>query len=170
MGDAFNPSPEVLNANPLALFPALEVSEGVWVPDSASILEFLDDTHGGLWPQDPEARVRTRIASTWAEGIMTATVGHYLESQRSAPDPEWSAEHLANIRRTLERVQKLGLSGLPWLESGQPTQAGWDLAVALEYLTVRIPQLDWEKEFPVVTEVLEVCRKNPDFQATTPPK
>jgi glutathione S-transferase len=158
--DVFKPSPEFLKTNPLGLVPVLIHPEAT-IPDSAAILEYLHAAHGGaIWPKDPLEAARVRAQATLAEGIMAATVSHYLERLRPSPHAPWLEEQEEIIRGTLAALaeQELG-----------ETQAAWDLAVALEYLDLRIPSFDWRKAHPRLVDFLEKHRVSPDFAATQPP-
>jgi glutathione S-transferase len=80
------------------------------------------------------------------------------------------AEHESVIKGTLERVQAdLAQNRTFWIEGSDPTQAGWDLGVALAYLDLRMPALSWKAKHPDCVKVLEICEKHPLFQSTRPP-
>jgi glutathione S-transferase len=108
MTDVFNPSVELLSANPLALVPALfDPSIQEWVPDSDTILDILDESPVlaqlavlPIWPVHSSARPRVRLRSRWATGVMTATVAHFLERARGLEkaDPDVLREHEEAIR------------------------------------------------------------------------
>ncbi len=168
--DPFNPHDRFLDANPLGLVPVMITSSGESFPDSGMILEHLDETHGRkIWPEDPTLRLRVRHASTLAEGIMSATVNFFLETQRRHPSPEWAEDHTSSIHRTLRAIEKSDPQGTLWLNAGKPTQAGWDLGVALEYLDLRAPALSWRDKYKAVAPVLEICNKFDYFRQSTPP-
>jgi len=174
--DVFKPTPFLFDANPLGLIPSLRIPSGVFISDSSMILEYLHESQGSeagpgrkIWPADPRNRPAVRRASVWAAGIMTATVQWYLESIR--PDEErsqvWLEEHRENIERTLKQAQAESLE--PWMAAGQPTQAGWDLAVALDYLSLRMPVVEWRRIAPKLEPVLALCQSSPAFRETAPP-
>lgn len=48
-----------LARNPQGLVPTLEI-DGMMIPQSLAILEYLNDTHGGLLPEDSPGRARVR--------------------------------------------------------------------------------------------------------------
>lgn len=97
-------------------------------------------------------------------------MAHFLERTRSASDPEVLAEHLGAIHKTLGQAEKDG-ADCPdlWLGKEGLTQAGWDLGVALEYLELRLPELNWRAEWPGLTQILEQCRTCAAFRETRPP-
>ncbi len=159
--DPFHPSPEFLAANPLGLVPVVLGLAEKPLPDSALILDELDARGKGIWPQDARARTEARRLSILAEGVMAAAVAYYLEGMQPQPDPETRQEHLDNIRRTL---------GVLASESISPgSQPGWDLAVALEYVSLRCPDLDWKGAHPGLVAHLDRALADADFHATRPP-
>ena len=179
MTNVMEPSAEFLAANPLGLVPVLfdpGISE--WVPDSDTQLDLLDESPflaesavKPIWPLRSGDRARVRARSRWATGMMTAAVAHFLEKNRSREaDPEILKEHrdailgvLAHVAGDMERNPAL------WVGSDGPTQAGWDLGVALEYLELRMPDIDWQKLLPSLPPFLQQCRQNAFFAGTTPP-
>ena len=100
---------------------------------------------------------------------MTATVAHFLESLRSAPDREVLAEYELNIERTLQRIATTPSTTLLF-DGTSLTQAGWDLAVALEYMDLRLPKKFEElKQAPHCQTVMKLARSSPEFVQTAPP-
>jgi glutathione S-transferase len=178
MTDVFNPSAEFLAANPLALVPVLfdpVISE--WVPDSDTQLDILDESPilasrgvKPIWPVNSNLRPKVRVRSRWATGVMTATVAHFLERIRAASDPSVLSEHESVIRKTLEQIaQDVLASPEFWQGKDGPTQAGWDLGVALDYLELRLPEMDWRSEWSDLVQVRNLCDAHPIFRDTRPP-
>jgi glutathione S-transferase len=173
--NVFEPPADFYQANPLGLLPVMVLrepgKESISIPDSSTILEYLHETYGQkIWPQDPASRVRVRAASTLAVGVMTNSVSYYLESQRPAPSQEWAQEYLENIDRTLFAIQALPWRSMPWKVSDfQLTQAGYDLAIALDYLQLRVKGYEWHARFPELARFLEIHRSRQDLAPTAPP-
>ena len=169
--DVFQENPELQAANPLALVPTLVTAHGP-VCDSANILEYLNDTRGGVWPVDLRAKIDARQAAVWAEGIMQSLVLYYQEAKmHEVPSPRWLKEHVESMLATLAF-----LAGAPkdvWFTEKSCgaglTQAAWDLCVTLEYMDLRLPELNWRAKYPGFTTILETARKNSYFCETTPP-
>jgi glutathione S-transferase len=173
--DVMNPPAELNQLNPLGLVPTMVIREPgrelVPIPDSNTILEYLHETYGQkLWPAEPAQRIKVRAASTLAVGVMTNAVAWYLENQRPNPSPEWSQEYLENIDRTLYAISQVPWRGMPWKVSDfQLTQAGYDLAIALDYLNVRMRGYEWHQRFPELARFLEIHRSRQDLAPTAPP-
>ncbi len=156
--DVFNPTAEFLRTQPLATVPYVILETGEVIPDSQTILEYLEARFGGGFIP---LRTHERVASTYAVGLMTATVAWLLEGQRAQPSKEFQDEQVAIITRTIGALSNLSQT----LGEGQ---AFWDAAVALEYLTFRMPDFDWQKRHHALVPVLERARLNPDFVETKP--
>ncbi len=172
--NVFEPTEEFLNANPLGLVPVLVVHPGaerIPIPDSATILEYLHENYGEkIWPADLATRATVRAASTLAEGLMAQTVQWHLEHVRPQPSAEWLREHVENIDRTLATIHSTNLKRLPWKVSDfQLTQAGYDLYIALDYMTLRLKGLDWPTKYPELSRFLDLHRNRQDLVPSAPP-
>lgn len=172
--NVFEPPAEFFAANPIGLVPVLTVNDGkepFSIPDSATILEYLHDHYGQkIWPADPHARTKVRMASTLAEGIMTATVALFLESGRRHPSVEWEKEHEDTIERILAKITQKSVLQMPWkISDFQLTQAGYDLAIALDYLELRFSRFEWKRRWPELARFQELHRSRSDLLPTAPP-
>jgi glutathione S-transferase len=135
--DANNPS---LRLNPLGMVPVLRTPEGDNWFDSSVILEQLHDRTGQIWPFDPTERAQVRQASALAAGIMQAAVSLFQErSMHEPPSNFWIADHTETLERALQSISSFAEK--VWVSNGELTQAGWDLAVAEEYLAFRAPEI-----------------------------
>jgi len=174
--NVFEPPAELFAANPLATVPVLVVNgktpdDRFTIGDSATLLEFLHENHGErIWPSDLALRARVRAASTLAEGLMTGAVGWYLETLRARPDSDFLKETETNVERTLAAIAATSLRAPPWKISDlQLTQAGYDLIVALQYLNLRIPSLEWPARYPELARFVESHQVRQDIEPTAPP-
>jgi glutathione S-transferase len=165
--DVFGDHPELLALNPLGMVPALRTPEGFGLFDSSAILEHLDDLTGAIWPKDRSLRVHIRSASTLVTGMIQGTVAFFQESSmHDAPSPFWMQDHHDTILRAKERI--LLLPRETWILEGNLTQAGWDLAVAVEYLELRMKKLAMPATHPIIEAVMALARKSADFTSSTP--
>lgn len=170
----FNPTREFLETNPLGTVPALRVKKGKeeWVlRDSATILEYLHENYGEkIWPSELATRTRVRAASTLAEGLMTQTVALFLERIRKLPALECELEYETNLEMTLNHIASQPLFTAPWKVSDfQLTQAGYDLMVALDYMKLRLPSLDFAAKWPELERFFETHKNRNDLAPTAPP-
>ncbi len=167
----FEPTEEFFHAAPLGLVPVLGLPSGENLPDSNMILEHLHEAYGRkIWPTAAEEALQVRLGSAFAVGLMTATVSRYLESLKKVQDPDTLNEYFATLERTLQKVGTGGWDAGVWRSAdGKLTQAGWDLGGALDYLDLRVPQLNWREKYPRLPEILEKCRTSQDFRQSAPP-
>jgi len=169
--DVFNPSSEFLKATPLGLVPALQLTDGMVISETSMILEWIHQQTGLVYPTGP-AEWPARQVSVWVHGLIQATVAFFQETKlHDSPSRFWSEDHHQVVADTL-----LLLNSLPadcWFEQNVPsptlTQAGWDLAVALQYLELRMPHLKWNERFPQLKAPLALALRNQRFLETQPP-
>ncbi len=165
--NVFEDHPDFLALNPLGLIPTLVTPEGMALIDSSAILETLDDRTGSIWPRDLELRIHVRNASTLLTGMMQSMVSFFQESSmHEVPSPFWMKDHHDTIKRAKMRALQMP----EWLliQEGKLTQAGWDLAVAKEYLEFRVKDLAFSEDHPTLQSVLNIAMNNPAFQESKP--
>ena len=171
MVDVFQHNPDLFAANPLGLVPTLITGHGP-ISDSMNILEYLDELHGGIWPTGMNGRIEARQAVVWVQGIMQSLVLYFQEAKlHEVPSTRWLKDHVDSMEDTLKLLAQA--PSQIWFSnqhgSNGLTQAGWDLCVALEYMDLRLPQMEWQKKFPSFLGILEIARKDEFFLKTTPP-
>ncbi|NDG85829.1 MAG: glutathione S-transferase family protein [Proteobacteria bacterium] len=165
--DVFADSPRLLEVNPLGMVPALRTPSGEGIFDSAAILEYLDEVHGGIWPRALPDRTRVRQASYLASGILQSAVQYFQETfMHEVPSPKWAQDHLDTMERSFGEA--MNSPGSLWLRGEELTQAGWDLAVALDYYENRIKKLEERAHHPLLALIREVANRNQDFIITKP--
>ena len=164
----FPPPPEFLKLNPLGLIPVLIAKGFEPIPDSNAILEFLDDHDAQLWPRAPEHRWAAKKLGLLATGILTDAVAWRLESIR--PD---SRGDILKFRENsiINTLQNLFLSKVNYSINGKkPHQGIIEVGIALQYLSFRLPHLDWETVLNGTDETLWDCLDGiPAFEITMPP-
>jgi glutathione S-transferase len=166
--DVFTENNTALRLNPLGLIPVLRTPEGDHWFDSTVILEQLHDRTGAVWPKDPKERARIRQASAMATGLMQAAVSLFQErSMHEPPSSFWLQDHQETIERTWTAIVNSGEE--LWIRGGELTQAGWDWAVAEEYLAFRAPEI--RRPEPVEggrTKVGDIAAKSGLFRDSKP--
>jgi glutathione S-transferase len=167
--DVFADPAGLLRVNPLGLIPALRTPEGESLSDSSAILEFLDDLSGAIWPRSPPDRARVRQASVLAEGIMQSAVLFYQETaMHEVPSPSWARDHLETIDRTIRAITSSPRT--LWIREEGLSQAGWDLAVALESVEFRAPAISVPQDHPLIKEVRFRAETSTAFLETKIPR
>jgi glutathione S-transferase len=168
--DPWSSPAELIALNPLAQVPALITDSGEPLTDSSLILEYLQTLGSGLLaaPSEPEYWQRRREEQL-AIGLLEAAVKWVVERRRPSQllYMSYLERQVAAISRTLEVLEKnpaRRVSG-PVIGTLEIT-----LAVALEYLEFRMPQLAWRNAHPQVAQWLTVMSERPSMSETRPPR
>lgn len=77
--------------------------------DSLVMLEYLQDAHGGLLPESPADRARTRALVQYADNPLGRGSREIVFAKRDVPETEWDQERIAAGTETF-------LAALPLLE------------------------------------------------------
>lgn len=166
--DLFAPPAHFIAANPLGLVPTLTGDGGFVLSDSSMILEWAHARTGKIYPNGAN-EWEVRQASVWCEGVIESVVLFFQEEHlHEVPSRRWMADHHSKMSETLSLLH--GLSRDLFVTGGDLTLAGWDLAVALEYLSLRIPSYDWAQKHPGFKDVVALAHRDAKFAATVPPK
>jgi glutathione S-transferase len=174
--DVFQPNPELWKANPLARVPAVILKNGQVLIDSNLILEVLYGTHPSpFMPSfaNIEGKLAVSRISAIAAGVCEKLVEYYLEILRPAErrDQEVITEVQGILDRSFAHFEGvLSKTGGQYLveNSGQPTQADFDVAIAMAYTKLRHP-IQWEEKYPRLAAHLKWMNSRPSFQKTVPP-
>ena len=156
---------QVCGDNPLGKIPCLITDAGEPLFDSRVICEYLDVTFnsGRLHPETGPERWSALRLQALADGIMDAAVICRYESLR--PDGERSPGWLLRQRGKICRA-------LDHLEATPPANAitigEIALACALDYLDLRLSDLDWRAGRPRLAAWAEVISERPALLATAP--
>jgi glutathione S-transferase len=158
--------------NPLGKVPVLITDEGEAFFDSPVIAGYLE-TLGApppLLPANALERVRVRQLEALADGITDAAVAALLESRRA--DGERSNAEIVRQKDKIERalaVLAQRAEGREWLHGNAISLADVAAGVALGYLDLRHPDIDWRARHPVLQPCAERLFARPSFIDTRPP-
>jgi glutathione S-transferase len=162
----------VPDINPLGKVPALITDDGDAFFDSPVIAGYVEtlDAAPRLLPLDPLEAVRVRQTEALADGITDAAVTALLESRR--PDGERSdaviARQMEKIERGLDMMERRA-SGRHWLHGDAISLGDIAVGVALAYLDLRFPNIDWRTRHPTLKALSERLFARPSFADTVPP-
>lgn len=157
------PSEDFLHANPLSKIPALLVDGEPALFDSRVIVEFLLDRAG----MNDTGRAKTEVLKrqALADGIMDAALAIFLENKRPEEQrsPYWQDRWHAAINRALAHLEYGAVQALEhWRLDAMAT------AAALDYLCFRVPEVNWQDQYPKTAKWFAgVCQKD-DMIATNP--
>jgi glutathione S-transferase len=165
--DVFQEPAELNAANPTGMVPTLITPDFGPLGDSTNILEYLHEKTRAIWPKETHIRIAMRQASVLAVAVTQSSVLYFQETKmHEKPAPFWVEDHLKVIEATLATIAKTRPD--LWIEDSKLTQAGWDIVVALDYLSLRIPEVKWEIQYPFLVRLMTEARKNSFFVESTP--
>lgn len=166
--DPFSPTPELLAANPLSRIPTLVTEKGESLPDSNLIVEYLHTRGRGLatLPRGSKRWNALRRAQI-ADGIMTAGVSTVFERRR----PE-GIRFVPFLDRQADVIRR-SVAVLD-LEAGEllpdaPGIVEISVGVALAYLDLRMPYIEWRKGHEALDRWFDAFSQRPSMLATQPP-
>lgn len=157
--------------NPQGLVPTLEI-DGMLIPQSLAIIEYLNDTHGGLLPIDAPGRARVRALS-YAIAMETTAVGAtkvraYAEeiSGGKVTAVEWQRHFTQRGLDAVERMLDAPQTGL-FCHDDEVTMADLCLIPQLGVL----PRLGLDvTSWPIIAGIAARLQKIPAVQAAHPDK
>ena len=154
----------LIAANPISQVPTLVLEDGTSLYDSAVIAAYLETLAASprLLPDGP-ALWPVRLTEAAADAICENVVKLRQEGLR--PEAQRSPAHIERWRRTVTR-------SLDVLEAEGP-DGGLDLgeialAVALEYIDLRQPDLNWRDRRPNLQARWRRLEARPSFRSTRP--
>lgn len=169
MTDPFNPPPEFLAANPMSKIPTLITEKDEALPDSKLIVEYLQTRGHGVTslPRGTKRWTALRRGQI-AEGIIDAAVATVFEKRR----PEgivyttFLDRQVVVIRRCLDI---LNLESSALVQNGPVSIVEITAGVALAYLDLRMPYVEWRKNHDELAAWYEVFAQRPSMIKTQPP-
>lgn len=161
--DPWSNDPVLLAVNPALRIPALLTDAGVCLSESLLIALHLDQqaNPGSLLP-DATRDLVLQLAGL-GQGLMDAAFGTVINRkfQGAAVDESTLGQRrLAAMQHSLARLGTLA-DGLADVNLGSLA-----VAVALDYLSFRLPELDWQQGYPALAAQQQVLLQRPSLQAT----
>ncbi|WP_420468779.1 glutathione S-transferase family protein [Panacagrimonas sp.] len=166
--DPFEAPPELLAANPLSRIPTLVTERGEALPDSTLVIEYLQTRGRGLTalPRGSKRWSALRRAHV-AEGVINAAFATVIEKRR----PE-GIRHVAFLDRQADVIRRsiavLDLEAAE-LTHEPPSVVEITVGVALSYLDLRMPYIEWRKGHEPLERWYTVFAERPSMVATQPP-
>jgi len=165
--DPWENPPELLAVNPLGRIPALLTESGMALCESPVICEYLDSLvpEPKLFPSHMAERVNVLGLAALADGIMDDAVAYVIETMKRPQDKQWPVW----IKRKEDSIQRALALIAPHASGKDPLSMGTiALAVALAYVSFRMPHLSWRKEHPKLAAWLDEFSKRPSMETTKP--
>lgn len=167
---ADSPVPEF---NPLGKVPTLVLDSGESLYDSAVITGYLDQKTPAnhLIPQGNLKSSLVRCLEALADGICDAAVAVVMELRRPAErqDAATIERQKLKVGRGL-RAMAQNLGEQRWCTGDNFTLADIAAGCALDYVALRLPELDWQTEYPGLARLHQQLQKRPSFRDSAPPQ
>lgn len=164
----------VADYNPLGKIPVLVLDEEVFLFDSRVIVEYLDSASpvGRLIPEDVRHRIQVRRWEALADGCADAALA--IVAERRRPDPqqqsaEWIARQQQKVKRAL-KTMSADLGAKNWCSGEQYNLSDIAAGCALGYLDLRLPEIDWRKDYPNLMKFADKLARRSSFKETAPSK
>lgn len=158
-----------LARNPQGLVPSLEI-DGMMLTQSLAIIEYLNDTHGGLLPDDAPGRARVRALS-YAVAMETASVCNLSVRNHVASltggafsADDWQRHYINAGLAALERMLGAPQTGL-FCHGDAVTMA--DLCLVPQVYNARRAGLD-VASWPTLARIMVRLEEIPAVQAAHP--
>lgn len=164
-----NPDTRVPHFNPLGKIPVLVMDDGSSLYDSRVIVEYLDSVTPvtRLLPEVNRERVQVKRWEALADGVCDAAAAIVNEKRRSArkQEPEWIERQTGKINRGLRTFAE-ELGERHWCFGESYSLADVAMGIALGYLDLRLPEIDWRDTYPNLEKHAEKLSKRPSFRDT----
>lgn len=167
--DPYQSAEAFVAVNPLSKVPTLVTDKGQVLPDSSLIVEYLQSRGRGLASLPRGGQRWALLRRQWlAEGIIDAAVTCQLEKRRpsAVQYADWIERQLGAIRRALDALEAEA-GELLIAEAVRTVEI--TLGVALAYLDLRQPQLEWRKTRERLAHWFLSFQERPSMTATQPP-
>jgi glutathione S-transferase len=168
-----DPATRVPEFNPLGKVPVLVLDDETTLFDSRVIVEYLDNASPvrRLIPDDTRQRIQTRRWEALADGCTDAAIAVVLEQRRpvETQSADWISRQQIKVDRALKAMSE-ELAVRAWCAGDSYSLADIAVGCALDYLELRMPQLNWRESYPNLANLLNKLAKRASFKSTMPPK
>ncbi|ABI57277.1 glutathione S-transferase family protein [Alkalilimnicola ehrlichii MLHE-1] len=148
--DPWSDDPRLLAVNPAARVPALVTDEGHTLSESLLIVHHLDAVGPGpdLVPQ--AGRSETLQQTGWGQGLMEAAFQTVIARKHQGAAADESVLGQRRLRAIDRTLAALADHGMDQPGTNTVTLGGIVVAVALDYLLFRLPEVAWQDRHPAL--------------------
>ncbi len=165
---------KIMESNPLGKVPCLVMDDGGAMFDSRVIVEYADTLSpvNKLIPSSGKEKAAVKTWEALADGVLDASVLARLEATWR-PDEQksqaWIDRQLHKIDVSLKAMSN-GLGESEWCFGNQLSLADIAVGCALDYLTFRFPNIQWQASYPNLNQLYKKLMSRPSFANTAPPQ
>lgn len=161
---------DVGDYNPLGKVPALLDNGKTWI-DSAVIAEFLETKPSSpkLIPSNALAAVEVKQAEAMADGICEAAIAIFLERKRPSElqSAAWIERQQGKIQKGLAYLND-ELKGNDYICHNAFSLGDIAIICLMEWYSFRLPEHQWQSEYPELSRYCIALSQRPSFLATQP--
>jgi glutathione S-transferase len=156
-----------ITANPVGRIPTLITEDGIALPESNLICQYLDSLNGQprLLPTTGKARWECMRALAVSDGALEAMIARRAESLRTPA--ERSSDFLAKQRDRVARCFDCLDKEAGWME-GERTAAQISAGAACGYMDFRYPQDQWQAGRPRLQDWYDSFSRRRSMRETVP--
>ena len=172
--DVWSAQSTIAERNPLSKVPTLELDDGTVLYDSKMLSEALEVLHPlpALFPVDPRHRLEVRKLEALCDGMMEAAVAYFLERRfhdETRRSEEWLQRQTLKILRGCDALEKLLANSKSGFLHNGFSMADICAGCALFYTDLRMADIDWRKDRPLLAAYAEKLAQRESFYSTRPP-
>ncbi len=157
--------------NPLGKVPTLVLDDGTSLYDSVVIVDYLDHKTpvARLIPQDNNHRALVRRWEALADGVCDAAVAAVMEKRRAVEKQDETViqRQMLKVERGL-RAMSEDMGDSKWAAGEKFTLADIATGVALAYIELRMPEINWRETYANLNRLYEKLMARPSFKDTVP--
>ncbi|RQO36358.1 glutathione S-transferase [Herminiimonas sp. KBW02] len=165
--DPWNEDAKLVQHNPVRRIPVLVTDDGLSISESLLIALYLDRVGSGdiLLPADRYAEILQLTG--WAQGLIDAAFTTMITRKhhgKEIDDSVLGQRRLQAIERTLPALDTAYAASLP--ASSSLTLADIVVAVALDYIAFRLPEVEWQGKYPALAALRTRMLQRESFSGT----
>lgn len=173
--NAWEANSVVATHNPLGKVPVLVLDNNDVIFDSALIAEYLDHLNQNVTPlfatNNFDLNIQIKRAGALGDGITEASVLIFIEKNKRSENQqsqEWIDRQLGKIRASLKFLSEHYDLSQEFLFDNRLTIADINIVCALDYLKLRMPNIDFASECPAPFEYAKRLVQRESFKLTDP--
>lgn len=165
--NAWEDDPQVLANNPLRRVPIL-LTDGGAIVESDVICEYLDSLAPPFFlPQDFAARMATKTRAAIAQGGLESAVAVLL-AKRLSPQIQNNEDWRKWLLNKTEKAVAYFEESIATRDSQKPDMADITLFCFLDFITFRMPDINWQSENPNLAKWFNQTALRPSYTQTDP--
>lgn len=165
--DPWNEDTKLLQHNPVRRVPVLVTDDGLSITESLLIALYLDQVGTGYTLLPPERYAEILQLTGWAQGLIDAAFTTMIMRKhhgKEIDDSVLGQRRLQAIERTLPALNTAYAASLP--SSDSVTLADIVIAVTLDYIAFRLPEVAWQTKYPALSALHTRMLQRESFSST----